>query len=193
MTLFSNIAQLVVLIVRGHGGRFLGQMVGPGRLYEIGDENAEYKTRQCFYITRPESMEMRRICSYNYDYYAHKHEPEFKARLAKTRAKYEQKYFDTHHVWRYDRMGYKALLTQDFLQDLTSSINEMFFPGKNEINHVRERDAKFRGIVAVTGDPLFMSQFDINNRNVRGLALLFAAHYIEGGRGRVAFMDTEFN
>ena len=64
----SNIAQLVVLIVRGHGGRFLGQMVGPGRmdgrLYEIGDENAEYKTRQCFYITRPESMEMRRIRSY---------------------------------------------------------------------------------------------------------------------------------
>lgn len=85
----SNIAQLVVLIVRGHGGRFLGQMVGPGRmdgrLYKIGDENAEYKTRQCFYITRPESMEMRRIRSYNY-YHAHKHEPEFKARLAKTRA-----------------------------------------------------------------------------------------------------------
>lgn len=87
--------QLVVLIVRNCGGQFLYRDNTNGWIYEVGDKNAEAKTRECFrntiyYHTHKDDtdfIEKRLEYKRNY-YHAHKYDLEFKARTAKSRAKY---------------------------------------------------------------------------------------------------------
>lgn len=76
-------------------GQFLYRDNTNGQIYEVGDKNAEAKTRECFrntiyYHTHKDDtdfIEKRLEYKRNY-YHAHKHDLEFKARTAKSRAKY---------------------------------------------------------------------------------------------------------
>jgi hypothetical protein len=189
-----KIERTVVLIIRHRGGRFLRQNDMDGRLYEIGDLDAQIKTQQTFFRTfYNKDEENREVISKNRKEYYKKNKdcPIFKARRHASQAKSELKYYLIHGEWRNSKAALLTLPLQSYVDEFRAPI--MLFPGDDEDNNACYRDEVVEKLCIAVGQPKLISTLKSHagKQGYIGLTLLLNA-FADDGEGRFAVMDTEF-